>query len=261
MVPRLTAVGFMREMTAGRTGPVLCRCADQRGAGVGEYVVKLQGSMEQGSDGSLSELLGSLLASHFGIMVPEPAVVEIDRGFGELLSRSLPTRAVSFRNSIGPNFASRLVFPMATWPVDRGIPTSMFAAAVRIFAFDALIKNPDRRHNNPNLFTSGDEIWVFDHECSFSFLLAIGRRGAAWELEREVYLRDHVFFHGLRGRGIDLSHFLKRLSELTDPTLERLAADVPKEWTSRGISKIAEHLRAQREHAEGFAEQLRRRLA
>ena len=50
----------------------------------------------------------------------------------------------------------------------------MMATAVSIFALDALIDNPDRKFSpNPNLFSRGDTIFVFDHELAFSFMLDI----------------------------------------------------------------------------------------
>ncbi len=45
--------------------------------------------------------------------------------------------------------------------------------AAHIFAFDALIQNPDRRYSNQNLLTRGNNIFVYDHELAFSFLEAI----------------------------------------------------------------------------------------
>jgi hypothetical protein len=64
----------------------------------------------------------------------------------------------------------------------------MWRDAVNIFAFDALIQNPDRRSANPNLFTQGDNIYVYDHETSFSFLVAVVKSAEPWNLEAEQYL-------------------------------------------------------------------------
>jgi|GEM_PF-5306098 len=69
-------------MSTGRTCPALCGCEDDSGRRVGDYVVKLRGGMDRGEKGLVCELLGSLLATYFGIAVPEPAVVRIEEDFG-----------------------------------------------------------------------------------------------------------------------------------------------------------------------------------
>jgi hypothetical protein len=137
----------------------------------------------------------------------------------------------------------------------------MFQEAVEIFAFDALIKNPDRRYNNPNLFTQGDDIYVFDHETAFSFLLAILAPDPAWNLQTERYLTDHVFFKRLRGKEIDLSDFEERMVSLTDEVLGQIGDEIPPTWLNNDWPRIRTHLVEQRDHCAEFVEQVRRRLA
>jgi hypothetical protein len=136
----------------------------------------------------------------------------------------------------------------------------MFQTAVGIFAFDALIKNPDRRYNNPNLFTQGDDIYVFDHETAFSFLLAILAPDPAWNLQTEQYLSDHVFFKRLRGKEIDLSDFEERMVRLTDEVLDQIGDEFPPAWVDNDWPRIRSHIREQCDHFAEFLEQVRRRL-
>ncbi len=261
MIRRLVAAQFHRRMKAGRTSPLLCGCEDNAERHVGDYVVKLRGCVERGENGMLNELFASRLASHFGILVPEPAVVEISPSFAELVSQRQPYFAGRIRNSIGLNFGSKLLTGVNTWPVGKAIPESMWQSAIHAFAFDALIQNPDRRFNNPNLFSSGDDIFLYDHEAAFSFLLAIGPPGTPWVLDREIYLDTHVFFHRLRGKTIDLGDFAARLRSLTDDVLGKITADIPESWRGNDLPTIVDHLRGLREHADDFIEALRRRLA
>jgi len=86
MAPRITAVQFHRFMTSGRTSPPLCGCEDDLGNRVGDYVVKLRGGLDHGEDGLVRELVASRLASHFGIAVPEPALISMDVDFAELVA-------------------------------------------------------------------------------------------------------------------------------------------------------------------------------
>lgn len=81
-----------------------------------------------------------------------------------------PELAASLQASLGLNFGSKVLYPASIWPVNRSIPEAMWRDAVNIFAFDALIQNPDRRPENPNLLTQGDNVYVYEHETSFSFL-------------------------------------------------------------------------------------------
>jgi hypothetical protein len=45
MIRKLVAIQFVRFMTAGRTFPALLGCEDESGTTVGEYVVKLRGTV------------------------------------------------------------------------------------------------------------------------------------------------------------------------------------------------------------------------
>ncbi len=164
MIPILQAVQFHRLMGSGRTTPALCGCEDADGKSAGEFVVKLRGGLER-SIGLTAELVANQLATYFGIPVPTPALVSIDAELADLVALNFPEKSKRIRDSIGLNFGSRQLSDVTTWPVDKAIPEAMLATAVSIFAFDALIENPDRKFSpNPNLFSRGDVIFVFDHE-------------------------------------------------------------------------------------------------
>jgi len=260
MLLRVTATHFVRVMTAGRTRPILCGCSDSSGHPVGEFIVKLLGQSPTGKRGALSEFVASRLAEHFGILVPEPAGVEISQEFGRLLARSLPQLAPALQAGPGLSFGSRVISPMVIWLVGRTIPEAMLSDATKIFALDALMQNPDRRVENPNLFTQGDDIFIFDHESSFSFLLAIGGGSSPWNLERETYLQKHVFHSKLRSKKLDLSEFKNRLEALTEAELAKIRSEVPADWMHEDFDRIAAHLLEVRAHAEEFIEQVKRSL-
>lgn len=257
MLPKLTATQFVRVMTTGRTSPLLCGCEDEDGNHAGEFVVKLLG----GSSGALLEIVGSRLASHFGILVPEPAAVEVTQEFARVLVDILPGLARPIEASAGPNFGSRVIKPMSTWLVGRTIPEAMFRDATNVFAFDALIQNPDRRAENPNLFTQADSIYAYDHETSFSFLMALASSAEPWNLEREAYLEKHVFYSRLKAKAIHLGDFANRLRTIGPGTFQRIREEMPPSWIHDHLGEIQAHLLVVQEHAEQFIEQVRRRLA
>lgn len=257
MLTRLTATQFIRNMTSGRTTPLLCGCADHNGRHDGEFVVKLLSAK-----GALFELVGSRLATHFGILVPEPAAVQVEEEFAdavnERLRHQIPTRKIN----AGLKFGSRVISPMTTWLVDRVIPEAMFRDAANVFAFDALIQNPDRRVENPNLFTQGDSIYVYDHEeTSFSFLVAVSPSDEPWNLEREDYLTRHAFYSRLRAKELDLKDFRQGLKTLTWEVLTTIREEVPPEWADEDLKRIEGHLMKVQKNGDKFVEQIRRRLA
>jgi HipA-like protein len=260
MVRRLIAAQFHKRMEAGRTFPLLCSCEDAAERHVGDYVVKLRGYAEGGTGSMLNELFASLLATHFDILVPEPAVVEISPSFAELVSWRHPEFADRVRNSVGLNFGCKLLKGGITWPVDKTIPEAMRQAAVNTFAFDALIQNPDRRFNNPNLLVNGDNVFLYDHESAFSFVFAIAPSKAPWELAGEAYLDAHVFFRGLKGKAVDLGAFSAGLKSLTEDLLDTIAADIPESWGGNALLAIKTHLVQLHEHSDDFLEALMRRL-
>jgi len=223
---------------------------------VGAYVVKLRGAV--GEAGLLNELFAARLAGHFGLASPEPALIVIEQALVDLVARTEPSQAVRIRGSVGLNFGTKALTGVSTWPVDKSIPEAMWQAAVNIFAFDALVQNPDRRYNNPNVFTKGDSLLIFDHETAFSFLLALLVSATPWKLDDHQYLTDHVFYKILKSKPIDLTGFTASLAGLSDALLAGIVADVPPEWNNDSLAKIERHLRAARDHAGEFAEEVRR---
>jgi hypothetical protein len=260
MIQMLHATQFQRFMTSGRTAPAIFGCEDASGTWAGEYVVKLRGGLDSGASGLMRELVGSRLATYFGMNTPEPAVIAIEPVLAELIAKAQSLHAVRILGSAGLNFGTRLVAGFSTWPVDKFIPEAMWQTAADIFTFDALIQNPDRRYDNPNLFTRGDAVFVYDHEIAFSFLLALLPSPTPWKLDTQPYLTNHVFYRKLKSKPIDITGFTELLSGFSDAQLSEVTADVPPEWNNGDVLKIESHLRAMRVHAEEFAEEVRRIL-
>lgn len=224
----------------------------------GEFVLKLRGSIQE--RGLLNELVGAKLAAHFELSSPVPALIVLEPTLAELIANAYPLKAEIVRRSVGLNFGTQVLIGFSTWPVDKQVPDVMREAATNIFAFDALLQNPDRRHGNPNLLTKGDTMMVFDHEVAFSFLLDLFPSQTPWNMSNQRYMTDHVFYHQLKSQPIDLTTFTYKLDELSTEVLEEVFADVPAEWKNENGPRIVQHLSAVRDHAQEFAEQIRRFL-
>jgi hypothetical protein len=102
-------------------------------------------------------------------------------------------------------------------------------------------------------------VFIYDHELGFSFLLDILPSATPWRLDGHPYLNDHVFYRKLRGQPIDLQAFTAALGALPDVALEGILANAPEEWNNESLPRIETHLRAVSEHAEEFAQEVRRR--
>lgn len=245
-------------MDTGRTSPILCSCVDATG-GRQDVVVKLRAGMENLS-GSTYELFGTLLASHFDLATPEPCLVHISQDFADAARLELVDRQARIvRESVGWNYGSVALNNFRIWPVGKTVSAQQEATALNVYAFDALIQNVDRRRGNPNLGTQGDQIVLFDHECAFSFLLAIFPSPRPWEVANETYLVDHVFRSALTGLTYE-GTFLTSLNSLNDETIETISASIPEDWVRANLPRIQDHLRQVRDNGMIFIEELQRTL-
>jgi hypothetical protein len=262
-VQRLTASAYLRRMTSGRTNPAIFLCEDENGNSAGEYVVKFKAGTEAGVTGLCCELIASLLAGELGLARPTPAIVEIDPRIGDLVSSQDAPVAASIKKSGGPNFGSKVLSGgYNTWPANKNVPASLMQLAAEIYAFDALIQNPDRKANNPNLLWKGDEIYLIDHELAFSFIFQIGGTAEPWQVRGSAgsFLANHVFGRDLKGRLLDLNRFKGALDALSDSTIETLVDQMPIEWKNDHLSKIRGHLSRVRDRSGEFVEQVKWRL-
>ena len=170
-IPRVEAQTVVRVLTSGRTTPCLMLCQDASRADY-EIVVKWRAAMELKETGLVCELMASLLAEDLDLPVPKPFLVHVDAQFN--LSEGKPKLSTIVRESAGLNFGSqKLPAGFATWSQDKPIPGSLRQLAAEVFAFDVLIQNVDRRREKPNLLWSGDELYLYDHEQAFSFLMGV----------------------------------------------------------------------------------------
>jgi len=263
LISQVTATTFHRFLGNGRTSPAVFTCEGPHLSAPEQFVVKLKGGLEQRERGLLFELYASLLASHFGIGCPRPAVVLIERDLAEAVVGELSGDAHRARivgESVGLNFGSQFLVNLMVWPVDKQVPSAMQEGAIKIFAFDALIQNPDRTFRNPNLGSRGDDLFIFDHESAFSFLLAIFQSPTPWRLATEDYLERHVFARTLKHVPFP-ADFLQSLNDLSGEVMRDFSLQIPDEWRSEDLPRIESHLAIIREHGAEFAEEVTRRLA
>jgi hypothetical protein len=164
------------------------------------------------------------------------------------------------QDSIGLNFGTQLLTNLSPWPVERPVPRALQDAAIKVYAFDAFIRNPDRKFDNPNLGFRNDDLFIFDHEAAFSFLLEIFPSGKPWIPASEDFLEKHVFARALDQVPFPMD-FLRSLSGLSDDIAAHFSEQIPSAWKSDDLPRIESHIALMREHAAEFAEEVTRRLA
>jgi hypothetical protein len=239
-------------------------CEDREGNNAGEFVIKFKAGTEAGVTGLACELIASVLANKLGLLTPSPGIVDLDPAIGDLLSTRDSDVARIIRESPGLNFGSQvLTGGYGVIPIDKSISASLSPLVAEIFAFDAFIQNPDRKMNNPNLLWKGDEIFLIDHELGFAFLYQVGGAGKAWEVRGRMgdFLNEHIFYRELKGQKIDLSRLQGALQGISDEELENSFDEVPGEWKNSRVSRIHDHVKDVRDHAEEFINQVKWRLA
>jgi len=263
VIDQVIATTFHRFMNNGRTSPAIFSCEGAGSKGANEYVVKLRGGLERRERGLVYELYAAMLGGYFGMSCPRPAIVLLEEDLARVILQELvgdERKAQIVRDSIGLNFGTQFLVNLMAWPVDKSIPGGLQDAAVKVYAFDALIQNPDRTFAIPNLGSRNDELFIFDHELAFSFLLDIFPSCTPWRLATEHYLDRHVFARVL-SRVPFPADFLQRLGELSQEVTHYFSEQVPASWQSDELPKIESHLVLMSEHAAEFAEEVTRRLA
>lgn len=250
-LPHALAESHVRSMSTGRSHPMVFQCQDEDGTELVEYVVKMRGSVDSGIKGLARELVACLLARYFGITTPQPGIVEIEAG----LAAAIPhhdAREIA-EKSIGPNFGTRHLGPgFTTYPVDLGLKDGQLNAAAEIFAFDALIQNPDRRRDNPNLLCPNGKLVCYDHELALAFSMIIGPPVDPCRLEDHDFVRQHVFRRQLKNQQFNLNPFTAKLAGCADGVIDTILSKVPEEWRTDELDKIADHLVTASENAQKF---------
>jgi hypothetical protein len=263
VIDQVTATTFHRFLTNGRTSPAIFSCEGSRPEDANEYVVKLRGGLERGEQGLACELYASMLGAYLGMSCPRPAIVLIEAELAAVILTQLgeeTRQAQVIRNSVGLNFGTQFLVNLTAWPVDKSVPGPLLNAAMKVYAFDALIQNPDRGFNNPNLGSRNDDLFVYDHELAFSFLLNVFPTRTPWRLATEEYLNNHVFARALKQVPFP-EDFLRRLIDLSQQAARYFSEQIPDTWRSDDLQKVESHLLLISEHAAEFAEEVTRRLA
>lgn len=231
-------------MTSGATRPCIVTCRLPDGS-VDDYVMKMRSAVRD--SGLTFEYIAACLARHLGIDIPEPVLIDLPFDVALAQAHDTDVRDRLMR-SVGLNFGTRYLPGLTTWAPDRRVPMNIAQAAADLIAFDALIDNADRRRAKPNVLVGSNRVVAIDHELAFSFLRLI-IKPPTWP-ERLLFLREHPFYEGLRGRLPSLESFKRRLLDLQESEIDEICGSVPHEFPRGECARIAEHLKTVRVEAD-----------
>lgn len=168
----------------GGSAPVLVECA------AGRFLVKLRGAA-QGLPPLVAEIIVAELAAALGLPVPERALITLDAlvpsddrndELADLLARSHGT-SLGFRFLPG----ARDLRPEQLSQVEPDV-------AAQIVWLDALVLNPDRTPQSPNVLVWHGRPWLIDHGACLSFHYDWDAVTEASPREPGLPLAQHLLF-------------------------------------------------------------------
>ena len=167
MLPVYQAISFQQVITeGGRTRPWIVLV--DTGQGLAPYVVKLFTTEEIGRrDSVANEVLGHVLARAFDLPTPDAALIDFTDAFVASLTDFELLEVLHGRDR-------RLKYGCALMegffrfdPGRTSVETRKMIDMDTVFAFDNLIRNPDRNAVKPNILAGSHEVCLIDHELGF----------------------------------------------------------------------------------------------
>jgi len=251
-------------MRSGRTHPLVLACLpvspDGGTLGTEErlMVVKGPGLPEVTERSLFCEAFGNLLARELGINTAEPGLVRWEEDFVAALNPVLTRESIQIRSgmAVGAEYVRgglASVVPGAFRSAEETVQAS------RIYGFDLLAQNPDRRPEKPNCASYKGGFLAYDFELAFSFLLALPGPEQPWEVSRIGIASRHLFHAQLRTAEINWDAFLAAVGRLSDKHLTNLRQGLPENWQPWGM-RVQSHLLAIAAHPAEFKLELARSL-
>lgn len=145
MEPVWEAVRFEAVLKTGRTCPILLGCQHQSKGGTKRerFVTKALGLPEVHDFTLCHEFIGASLAKLVGLAAPRPVLVNLSEEFLAVAEPDLQREGV--RPSAGIGVGSTFVPHLQPFPASAKLAETEFIDAARVYVFDLLVQNADRR--------------------------------------------------------------------------------------------------------------------
>jgi hypothetical protein len=255
---------WVRTLSEGANKPMLIRGIDQNRQQTGDFVLKYRNAERMNETTCRRELLAAWMAIEMDIAVPEPVIIEVDSNFVATVPREL--QPIMTSKALGLNIGSRYISGNATFQPAPTLPPELHQTAARIFAFDLMLQNADRRDEKPNSFLAEGKIYVYDHELSFGFLsmLPMFANQTPWVMnETDVSsAKNHLFYPALSQiSSVNWEAALSTLSHLNPVFWQRAAELMPNEWVdAQEMTRIQAHIDAIQQYSSVFISEICNKL-
>lgn len=250
-------------LEGGRTKPIVAECsrddvlaAEEDELMTQRFVIKGIGNPEVHPSSLFNEVVGNLIARELGVNTPDPALIKITPEFAVAAEATLSAYGFSIQAGIasGAAYLGNGLIPPTLGIVAEDLQDQV----ARIYAFDLLVQNPDRRIDKPNCAYQKDRMIAFDFEMSFSFVQVIGASDPCDFVSHRI-CRDHFFRRALSSRRISWKPLLASLANLSDAKIEVIVNAVPAEWQRHSIS-VVRHLKRLKGQCDRIEYELQRSL-
>lgn len=241
MLEILDARRLEKIFKSGRTHPLVIDCEKQiqgqksGSASLHLMVVKARGLPEVSEQSLFCELFGNLLARELGISTPNPALIRLSPNFVDQANQVLASDHIQIQVGIGVGCE---YFPQFYPITENGnMKPEEVEQATRIYAYDLLVQNPDRRQDKPNCANHKGQIVAYDFELCFTFLMAlIGVKTSPWEITKHGICLKHFFRTALRAKEVSWAPFLGALQALHKSRLDVIIGELPEGWKQWGLA-------------------------
>jgi hypothetical protein len=211
-----------------------------------EFFVKAIGLPEITEQHLFNEAVGNLLARELGIITPDVGLIEITEDFADLL-RAQAHVVVPPRIAVGARSLGSSLSP----PVFGRMNAEQLTQAARIYLFDMLVQNPDRRRINENCFVVGGSLAAIDFADCFSPLYpVIGSSAVAYRVPVGIS-SQHVFRGRLDQANVAWPVLFVELNDMLDAVLSSSMSWIPEGW-ERWMDRVREHLTVVQTHRDKF---------
>jgi hypothetical protein len=247
MLPVLKAVAFQEyAIQGGSSQPCIISVTDENGRFLKDsYVVKI--FKDNCLDHTCKEVYASVLAQHFEINTPEPILVEVDNTMINELKKH--EKYKNWQVNEGVFFATKYVEDAKSFTDTIQLKKYDYWVLNNIFAFDVLIKNPDRQRLKPNVIVKNKQIFVIDHELSLNIIKTFDEylNENHWGYSIKENREGHLFRQYLqivnRKNKVTFDEFFENLRTLNPQLLYNYAMQLTEyDYEPLDIGKIISYL-------------------
>lgn len=145
-------------------------------------------------------MIGNVLARQFQLQVPDAALIDLDQDFISTI-RDPQLIDVLAEKDDRLKFGSVLLDGYVRFDASASLSDVRRMIEIdTLFAFDNLIRNPDRNLAKPNLLVKSNQAYLIDHELGFEITHDSASEVAGWQW-KERFFRYHIFYDYLKGTG------------------------------------------------------------